>query len=265
MYLEQDKALLKEWLEQEYLMKKKNTIRIAKECGVNPAAVSYYLKRFGIPTRSASEAQSLVKSNHVLLTKEALEFLYGELLGDGHLGRKSKVAANYAHTSQYREYIRWLSEKLISYGIEQSGQINMTFNNNFRYGSKSYIEIKDLHNQWYRKARADEKFSTGRQKRWIKILPEGLQLTPLICKQWYIGDGSLVFDSIGGAISLNCESFEIAETNYLVAQLNKLGFIAKRRKDNGIRCYSSSTKDFLSYIGPCPIKCYDYKWDTERG
>ena len=51
---------------------------------------------------------------------------------------------------------------------------------------------------------------------------------------------------------------------WLTQQLNKLGFKTTITADNRIRISAYSTKDFLNYIGKCPVKCYQYKFNYEK-
>ena len=56
--------------------------------------------------------------------------------------------------------------------------------------------------------------------------------------------------------------FSISDVNWLIEQVNSLGFKAtKYSSRNSIYISTYSTKDFLNYIGKCPIKCYQYKWN----
>lgn len=260
----------RKWLELQYSKKSGN--RIAKERGVNVSTIRKWLHRFNIKIRSQSEAVSLATSNHVNLTEEALEFLVGNLLGDGHLSRQSKVSAWYENGSKFRSYLEWLSSLFTSYGIEQLGKIyegrgklpgrDKTYIG-FYYASRHYCELKELHNKWYRKAKRDEKYKTGRQRKWIKILPTDLKLTQLVCRQWYLGDGHLGHSSRSSYIEIATGGFGKVAVERLVAMLKKLGFVAARCKDKKIYISTKSTKDFLDYIGPCPVKCYEYKWKVK--
>lgn len=252
----------KEWLEKE--IKKKSCYQIARVCQVTPMTIWNWLHRYRIPTQHQWP-------NHALLTKAALELLIGSLLGDGHIGRQSNISAGYCHTSSYKSYVEWLSKRLASFGISQAGKTykgtysppaGEKYYTTFSYQSKSYVELKDLHSKWYRKARKDERWSTGRQKKWIKILPTDLKLTRLVCRQWYIDDGSLNKES--DCITMCTQGFEVREVAFLVKLLGGLGFKAKRRKNNQIWISSLSTQDFLDYIGACPVKCYEYKWNNTR-
>lgn len=259
----------RKWLEKQYLTLKRSILEIANECGSNTFTIKNWLKRFSITTRSISEGR-LVNQNHVTLSKEASEFINGELLGDGHLSL-NKHSAVYAHTSKYKEYPVFLSEELARFGIEQVGKIykkrrftrfpsRYAWGTTFYYCSRAYPELKDLHSKWYRRPTAEE-LKKDPWRKYMKKLPFDLNLTPLVCRQWYIGDGHLFSNPRSNCIELSTQGFTVSEVNLLTGKLKELSFTATKQKDNGIRISTKSTPDFLNYIGPCPIKCYEYKWD----
>lgn len=270
----------KSWLETQYLKNKKSTPKIAARCNCTAPTVRNWLKKFHIPVRSPCEAIWLVCSNHVNLIKRVKEFLEGELLGDGHLGHQSKRSSFYSHSSKSKRYLEWLSEELWRYGIEKVGKKRIyvreswhTFPNRgnkliydvtFFYGSRSYVELKALWAKWYL-----ENPIKNVKPAYIKIIPPDLELTPLVCRQWYIGDGS--FSNEYRYITLNTQCFakgdEVFHRNdidLLVFKLRKLGFKITRQANN-IHICTQSAKSFLDYIGPCPeaIKTvYGYKWGS---
>lgn len=261
----------KSWLSKHYVDLKEDMHQIAKTCGCSDSTVHWWLRRFGIKTRNRSEAKRL-KSNRVRMTKELTEFLVGLLLGDGHVHFRGWTG-QYAHSSSIKSFLEWLASQFQGYGVVQSGRIRrreswhtfpgcgkrLRHDITFSYFSRLYVELGQLHVHWYRKAREDEKYKTGKQKRYIKILPVNLELTPLTCLMWYLGDGSL--DKDCGYVTMCTQGFRKTEVVRLAKILTKLGFITKRQKDNSIRISQRSVPDFLDYIGPCPIKCYEYKWN----
>jgi len=99
-----------------------------------------------------------------------------------------------------------------------------------------------------------------------KIVPKNIELTPLTCRQWYIGDGSLGYEKNGKAhITLYTIGFIVSDVEWLKKQLIKLGFKATRQpSNNSIGISVSSVKDFLEYIGDCPVEHYQYKWNYEK-
>lgn len=254
-----------DWLRGMYLNDEKSGNQIAKECYVNGVTIRRWLHEFNIPVRSYAESASLNRSNHVILTGKALEFLIGELLGDGHLDSLGKFSACFMRGSSRKNYLEWVSRQLALFGIGQSGKILkqiLKFPGRekdyicFHYSSKRYVELKPLHSKWYRKARKDEKGNTSRQRRWVKVVPRNLELTPLTCLMWYLGDGCVNSRSV----NLNTLGFSVLEVDFLRDLLGKLGFETTRFKSKIIHILTKSAKDFLNYIGECPVKCYKYKW-----
>lgn len=252
------------WLKKVYVDDKKSAYKIAKEFNCTPRTILNWIKKFGIKSRSKSEAGRL-NSSHVYLSKEAIEFLEGLLLGDGHLCTNN-WSGQYMDNSKYGSYVEWLLNKFIDYGVEgrikrherpdlfPDGKLHHYIS--FFYSSKCYAELGVLQKRWYREAREDEVWGTGRRKKWIKIIPPDLALPPLTCLMWYIGDGSFICRSI----RLCTDGFTIPEIDFLRDKLGELGFETTRHKSGNIHILTKSTKAFLDYIGECPIKCYKYKW-----
>jgi len=244
----------KEWLQQKYIREKLSTGQIGKLCEIDALTVGYWLKKYNIPIRSTSESTHLGNANHCNLSQEAIEWINGELLGDGCLNSSSIYSARFQYTSKYLEYINYISNTLDSFGIKQAGKINKYYHKKmncytYRYSSLCYEELLPIYKHWYPKG--------------IKIMPKDIKLTPLTCKHWYIGDGSLEHQKEGGKprIRLWTYGFSILNVNWLTKQLNNLGFKAIRQPSrNSIGISTYSTKDFLNYIGKCPVECYQYKW-----
>lgn len=187
--------------------------------------------------------------------EKAIEWINGELLGDGCLRSRHSCSACFSYASKYSEYIQYVSDKLESFGIERVGKIRKYYHKkyncpNYCYCSRDYKKLISIFQQWYPEGK--------------KIVPKDIELTPLTCRQWYIGDGSLSKETRWygrSAIKLATCGFSIPDVNWLIKKLNILGFKLKRQPfNNSIRISVHSTKDFLDYIGKCPVKCYQYKW-----
>ena len=196
-------------------------------------------------------------SNHCNLLKEAIEWINGELLGDGCLHSYSTCSAQFRYSSKYLEYIKYVSDILKSFGIKQAGRIYKNYHKKrdycgYRYNSCSYCELLFIHKKWYPKDK--------------KIIPKDIKLTPLTCRQWYIGDGTISHRyNRRPFIKLYTNGLTIDNVKWLVRGLNNIGFKATRQSiHNEIHISSYSTKDFLNYIGKCPVDCYKYKFSYER-
>jgi len=191
------------------------------------------------------------KANHCQLSQEAKEWIDGELLGDGSVLSYTSYSAEINYTSKYFEYIKYVSDTLLSFGIAQAGKIYKRYYKqsnipNYQYKSCRYVELLPIRNKWY---------SNGK-----KIVPRDIKLTPLTCRQWYIGDGYLTKDY--PAIYLCTYGFSVADVEWLVKQLRDLELKTTREPgNNAVYISAHSTQDFLAYIGKCPVECYQYKWD----
>ena len=171
----------RDWLKEQYWNQQKSTSQIGRECNVCHSTILDWIKRFNISRRSNSEAIHLAKANHCQLSQEAIEWIEGELLGDGCLQSESKYSARFAYGSKYMEYIQYISNTLKSFGIEQIGKIykrwthgNVTlFPNVFNYASRCYEELKPIYEKWYPNRK--------------KVIPKDIKLTSLLLRQEYIG------------------------------------------------------------------------------
>lgn len=246
----------RDWMEKQYIQAKRSESSLAREISVNRVTIHNWLVKFNIPRRNLSKATHLARVNHVDLTPELLELIEGELLGDGSLRLSSKWSAHYQHSSQHKPYVEWLSKVLASFGVQQSGKINSREKEDghigYSYTSLSYEEFQLLQFRWYPEGK--------------KIVPPDLILTPLIVRQWYIGDGSLKKPKkYSPAIILSSPDFPQEDIERLIAMLKGLGFDASRwPSTNEIYISTYSTKQFLDYIGPCPQEIqniYGYKFD----
>ena len=244
----------KKWLRNKYIDEKLSTFQIAELVKIGQPTIWYWLKKFDIPHRSHSEANHLSQANHCNLTRKAVEWINGELLGDGCLCSNNNYSARFSYTSKYLEYAQYISDTLKSFGIKQVGKINKMYHErldcySYHYDSRRYVELLPIRKHWYPKGK--------------KIIPKDIKLTPLICRQLYIGEGCLHrLTNVGRPyIRLATCGFVIEDIEWLVKQLMKLGFKVKRQpSSNTIRISAFSTKDFLDYIGKCPVECYQYKF-----
>ena len=244
----------KEWLNKKYVEEKVSSHKIANILKLSPTTVKKHLLKDNILCRSNSEAQHLRFNNHCSLSQEAIEWINGELFGDGSLHPTSVYSSGFEYSSKHLEYIEYVRDTLKGFGIEQSGKIRCSIKDNkkvaYYYRSRSYPELMPIRNQWYPNGK--------------KIIPRDILLTPLVCRQHYIGDGSLQHSkkkSYKPLIVLYTCGFTIPDVEWLVKQIIKLGIKATRGvSKNRINISTYSTKDFLKYIGECPVGCYQYKW-----
>ena len=183
---------------------------------------------------------------HCHLSNEAFEWINGELLGDGSLACRASRTARFVYSSKHFEYINYVSDTLAQFGIMQCGKIHRE-RNCYHYTSLTYTDLFDVWIAWYVYG--------------SKQVPKDLELTPIVCRQWYIGDGSLRTRHSGQSIFLYTMTFPVCDVKWLIEQLKSKGFLTTRHPStNSIHISAVSTKEFLNYIGSCPVKCYKYKW-----
>jgi hypothetical protein len=260
----------KNWLEKKYWNEELSKRQIAKLCNVGLTTIHYWMSKLNISRRSVKEAKNtenakktiskishLAQANHCNLSKKAIDFINGELLGDGCLQSFSSYSASLGYTFKYYEYAKYILDTLQSFGIN-CGKIYQGYNKdtkgNFHYSYKfysyRYVELFPFYKKWY----LDGKIT----------MPKDIELDPITLMQFYLEDGSL--NKLKNKnrmpyIVLYTNNFSISDVNWLIIELNKIGFKATRQPSRNIINISTySTKDFLNYIGECPVKCYSYKF-----
>ena len=243
----------KKWLENKYYKEDLNTYQIGGICKVSDTTIGYWLRKFNFSCRSSGKSLHIRFGNHCKLSQEALEWIDGEICGDGYLNSRSPWSAGFSYASKHLEYIQYVSDTLKSFGIEQAGRIIKRQDKkwgcySYRYNSRDYEELLPIYKRWYPNGK--------------KIIPRNLKLTPIMLRQFYIGDGCLKNPKVGRSyITLAANGFSNLDVEWLVNQLINLGFKAKMYLDRRIQMSTDSTKDFLNYIGKCPVNCYRYKFN----
>jgi hypothetical protein len=170
-----------ETLNKMYHNENKSTLQLAKIYSTTPQAVRLKLIRNGKTIRTQSEGQEL-NSYNIRLSKEGSEYLNGLMLGDGCITilKKNGKSATYKHIDKNLSYVKHLKHKLESFGFKCS-EIGIRKQNGKQYyyiSTRCYRDLIGWHNKWY---------VSGKK---LKQIPSDLILTPVMLKNWYIGDGS---------------------------------------------------------------------------
>jgi len=227
------------------------------------------------------------------LPKDVVEFINGELLGDGGVYlRKNSLSFNSAYftvTDVHKTYAEYLDRMLNELGLKTRKISESTYSTSSEPRKKycvstvSYAgDIEILHNRWYL---TDGYFcpsceiffpneiidvlkqrdggvprykcpACNAHRLQNKLIPIDLILTPLIIRQWYIGDGC----SSGGYLSFCTKAFLLNDLQILQQKLREIGIIASIWKNRVMYVNSKSVETFFKYIGKCPVECYNYKW-----
>lgn len=244
----------KNWLEDQYINKKKSTYQIAKEYKYGIATIRRWLIKFDISRRTKSEAIHLAEANDCNITPKLLEIINGQLLGDANLCAYTQYSACFRWGQKHNEYIQYIKGTFANCGIDGGIIRKNKDRNNYRFQTCSYPEFYPLREKWY---------PSGK-----KIVPRDIELTRDTCLHWYLGDGGINNKKNRRSfITLATCCFPEKDVEFLVEKLKDLGFNAARQLyKNKIIIYIStySTEDFLNYIGKkCPVECYNYRWNYQ--
>jgi hypothetical protein len=234
---------------------------IARELGCSKTGLKCACMWLGTSFR---DLKTRLRKDYVL-PKGAIDFLEGELLGDGHLNRTGKRNACYVHTSEHREYIEYLQKMFSEWEIEYHDIQSRLHTKSYTPGKTTYAMntvtypfLGKMQNRWY-------PLGAG-----SKRVPKDIVLAPVTCRQWYIGDGALCTDtksSRSSTIILCTDRYPLGDVEFLAQKLREIGIKTTTflLRDKFYRLKLSATQAwyFLEYIGPCPakiIEIYGYKW-----
>lgn len=262
------------WLEYQYIFLKKSILDIAKMIGVKTSnSVCQALRAHNIKVRTISEGLTLNREDDGLILNDiSKQVIEGSLLGDGFLGiwnNKSKASeAYFAKRNKNKEHIEYVSRLL--FNIPFKKRITQDISNYIYKGLKKKVccygirtlsrkEITGFYTKWYPE-------SNG----YKKVIPLDLQLTKISLLHWFLDDGCSYLRKRGFnnqvVIIFSSESFSKEDQERMCDQMaNKFGINAKVFKCKWgtgwrIRLPQAQTKKFFDLIGPCPVRCFDYKW-----
>lgn len=219
-------------------------------------AIQDRMKKYNLPKKEVNK--------EIILTDEQKNVIIGSLLGDGSIIKHKKCKNSYfSYVSSQKEhvdYIYYFIKELMTERYKDGPVKSETFDlrTNKTYVSysirtKNNICFKNIRNEWYKEK---------------KIIPENLILNPLICKIWYLGDGGILKSKrhvASNYIKLSTDGFEPKYVLNIIKKLNffeaRIQYRNKEKTQSAILIPRYKIKDFLKYIGECPIECYKYKWD----
>lgn len=215
------------------------------------------------------KAQELEKNDTVyMLTNtysdpEIIEFLYGNILGDGHIYlENNKVRFSFGQGEKHKEYVDLLYRMYnASYYVSEPNGFNRS-KTNHKFG----LINTDLLSYFVHKDNIFQKSS----KKWM--------LTPEFCNRltwkslalWYLDDGSFVESKLkennesSCSIFLHTEGYSIEENQLLIETLkNNFGLEATiqglKNKYQYIRLKKESSRKFIENIYKYVPKCLEYK------
>ena len=225
--------------------------KISAMLNLNISSVMKILRKNDVNIRTISENVNYYynesKDRNLIFNSEELDsLLKGNLIGDGNL-RMGKVSVHYCHTDKHLEYLIWLKNKFLEGGIESSVYSNPAKNGCYAMQTRSYNFMEKYYNMFYKEKR---------------IVPDDIKLNPIILRQWYISDGSISKTGGPSIAKSPCDDNLMDQLKSLFG--DKCTYHLDKKTGWGKFYIPKKYKyDFLSYIGDCPIPCYEYKWRME--
>ena len=222
-----------------------SSCEIAKILGISDWSVRDKLRKKGIVLFPRGK-----RLNQESVSIRQLEVLNGEMLGDGCISLRKRYKNAYLEWHLKRMgHVQLLCDEFEN--LEPSFHSRYDDEDGWKLWTKCNPDLTNQHNRWYPNG--------------VKIVPKDLELTPLVCYHWYIGDG---YFGKSNNIDLYSLGFSKEENIFLIKLLSGLGINAVLRETNK---YPSGTKyfialgkfeakKFLEYIGPCTVEDYNYKW-----
>lgn len=231
-----------EWIREKHHEQHLNQYEIAQELGCSQGAVSYAMRKFNI---QVIQHQGQHKEPEDMWF---YELIAGELLGDGSIQNEypDTPYARYSHTTKYELYAQWLVDMIESAGLDAMYYEN---GNQYNVQTLSYSCLYDIWQEWYS--------SDGRE------VPNGIQLTPTVLRQWYIGDGTRRSrEGKEPYVVLTNRSFSEGSISLLQKSLSHIG-IDSSQHDDGMYIPVDKHDRFFQYMSDLPEQLddiYGYKW-----
>jgi len=249
--------LTKDFLEENYLVKQKSIIDLAEEFKLDCGTIVRYLKMYNIQIRSCKE-QIRIKypTKTFLVTHELNAFIEGLMLGDASIPKRvdDSPSRYFTQGCKYKEYLEYISKRLSESNISCSPILSRWLDD-ARCKNKGYHEsflqthsfgtFEEFRERWYPNGK--------------KIIPRDVVITNDLLLQLYLCDGNyyrhilLCTNGFSKEDVLFLKNLIEMELQIVIRLIDgKDGFMLAINK--------SDCNIFLDYIGPCPVKCYGYKW-----
>lgn len=226
---------------------------ISRRLGVSIPVIESYVINFGVP-RHNSRRLGFPK---VSFDKEWFD---GWLLGDGSLGMGgNSLNAHAGHSSAYKEYCEYVASNWRRGGFTHcsvSEELQEAGNISYHVLSHVHPVLTDQYCRWYPEGE--------------KRVPSDVNLTSVVLREWYLGDGLLQGTYPKFALGNVMEQ----EVDFLLGKLrdifgsgvtkqyrppNKYGGI-ERKEQWILNIGAEAMAYFFHYIGPCTLPCYKYRW-----
>lgn len=246
------RSITKNLLEKLYVEDDLTAEQVSDKLGASVTTILKYIKKYNIEIKGISHYKVLPA---IKFSRNQWDFFDGLMAGDGSLValktggyvRNAKISCAFQH-KEFADYIN----KCLGLGsyIHKKVHVSDRYKAGLcvqwgLYSSNNIVFTKER-NRWY----------CGPAKE--KIVPSDFRFSSTSMNILYLCDGSLIRNE---HIVICTDSFQRDNlNNTLILWLKKAGIDCWVTKINRIYIPKKSTKDFLHYIGGCPVECYKYKW-----
>jgi len=252
-----DDLLTREVLFENYDIKKRSIVDIAKDLGVYMRTIARYLKKYNIKIRTTKQQMRISHPpKEFIIAQNIKSFIDGILLGDASIPRRKDgtLPRSLTQGCKHREYLEYVSKRLLERRITCSPIMSRWIEDNRCKNGGYYQSFLQTHRY--------KTFETFRE-RWYwkgkKSVPKDFELNKDVLLQCYLSDGNFYRE-----IRLCLDGFDKEDVLLLKKVIDKELVIETRlvKSDSGyeLAIKKSDSSKFLEYIGPCPVKCYYYKW-----
>jgi len=238
-----------------YINEHKTIQNIADLLGASARLIKKYLQQYNIEIRKRGFGFNVLPKRD--FSKDQYDFFDGLMAGDGSICRRRTIknrktigndflSCGFKH-EEFAEYIinkLKLNKKSKEY-IHKSARYKTGECRQFKFLSENNILFTEERNRWYPQG--------------YKILPNDFRFSPISMNILYLGDGFL---SKGRRIYIATQSFNKENLKIITNKLDEMHIQNHITKDGQI--YIKDAESFLEYIGKCPVKCYEYKWNIQK-
>lgn len=252
------------WLYNRYIVEKlsTNNIRDIIQCAASNS-VRQALIRHDIPVRNVSSGLT-INNQTITINKSVID---GCLLGDAWLFRynpSSSISLPYfTKKNKFYDHVCYDISQLYpesditSFIHTSDNKCNGTIVKYYELRTPVHSELMEFYTRWYEDG--------------TRQPPSDLKIDPTVLLHWFMDDGSSYHRRRESkikqiVITLSCEGFKLDKIHMLCGILcrdSKLPFKVSPCNSGcryRITLSQGYSKRFFEYIGPCPVKSFEYKW-----
>jgi len=232
---------------------------ICKQCGNEYERIAqHWSLSSDCSTRQPSEIQK--------------EVITGILMGDGTVNRQ-KISKPFIKCSSITvEYLEYLDDLfgVFGNGVHLQNTAEELYERNEKSGFNTNSSVENYHDFYVWRSMSHEEFEefTNWYKNGEKVWPDDIEITPIVLKHWYCGDGTINKSHKRSAIQIAMNN-EIDNTEKVSALFSSAGlptpsnYTICKRSEEHVDCTATFTQDqseeLFEYMGD-PLPGFEYKW-----